>query len=57
MAEQAADVPEQRTAEGAKIGQEGKVLKKRRVTRKVEKKNKRGFACKFGGAKCNPLCS
>ncbi|KAJ9110562.1 hypothetical protein QFC20_002891 [Naganishia adeliensis] len=44
VAEQAGDVPEQRTAEGAKIGQEGKVLKKRRVTRKVEKKNKRGFA-------------
>jgi hypothetical protein len=46
VAEQAAEMPEQRNAQGAKIGQEGKVLKKRRVTKKVEKKNKRGFACK-----------
>ncbi|KAI5455315.1 hypothetical protein NCC49_000129 [Naganishia albida] len=44
LAEQAAEVPEQRSVQGAKIGQEGKVLKKRRVTKKVEKKNKRGFA-------------
>ena len=33
------------------------MLKKRRVTRKVEKKNKRGFACKFVLAKRDPLDS
>ncbi|GHJ86297.1 hypothetical protein NliqN6_2699 [Naganishia liquefaciens] len=43
-AEQAAEVPEGRTAQDATLGTEGKVLKKRRVTKSVEKINKRGFA-------------
>ncbi|KAJ9107567.1 hypothetical protein QFC21_001026 [Naganishia friedmannii] len=34
---------EQRTLQDTKIGQEGKVLKKRRTTKSVEVKNKRGF--------------
>lgn len=38
---------DQPAVQAAQVGNEGKVLKKRRVTKSREKKNKRGFTCEF----------